>query len=296
VTQVCHAGFYTFAVHQLANCRESARFAFALEEVGKLTAKEPVANAIADSAVGLVDDYGLFRPLDYLNEYHAKWDAEDDFTSRFIHEAFHSIDPQDSMIDIGGGPTIYQLISARNKVRTITFAEYLESNRDEVNKWRRNEADAFDWDPYFRHYLRLENNNPDTSIEQMKSRLRVRMTEFLPCDLNDPEPIAGPARTFDVVSSHYCLEAICKNDDDLVSKLTKLVSLARPGGYLIMSCLSDAECYQVGDFNFYAYKVDKERFLEVLRQLGCTLLKVETGPATHDRNYGGAFSLFAQKA
>jgi hypothetical protein len=292
VTQV----LYTIASRQLANRRESARFAFSCCEVEKLTAKEPLASALADSAVGVVDDYGLFRPLDYLNEYHLEWDAEDEFSARFIHAAFESIAPQDSMIDVGGGPTLYQLISARNKVKKITCAEYLESNRREVQKWLRNEADAFNWDQYFKHYLALERDAHATSIDEMKDCLRSKLGEFIPCDLNQQEPIPGPRRVFDVVSSHFCVEAICKDDDDLVSKLGKLAALARTGGYLIMSGLKEAHCYQVGDFNFYAYPMDQERFLEVLRQSGCNILAVECGPAEPDRNYGGTFSLFAQKA
>jgi len=260
-----------------------------------LTAKEPVGRTRADTAVGVVDDYQLFRPLDYLTEYHFKWDEEDDFSARFIHSAFKSIAPQDTMIDVGGGPTIYQLISARNKVKKITCAEYLESNRLEVQKWLRNEPDAFNWDQYFKHYLALEQDARETSIDEMKDSLRSKLGEFIPCDLHQPQPIPGPVRVFDVVSSHFCVEAICKNDDDLVSKLGKLVALTRPGGYLIMSGLKEAQSYQVGEFNFYAYPMDQERFLEVLRQAGCKILAVETGPAEADRHYGGTFSLFAQK-
>jgi len=261
-----------------------------------LTAKEPSGSALTSGATAVVNDYGLFRPLDYLLEYHSNWDAEDDFSSKFIHESFQIIGPQESMIDVGGGPTIYQLISARNKVKTIMCAEYLESNRQAVDKWRRSEPDAFNWDTYFRHYQKLESDiAPEATIEEMKANLRSKITEFVLCDLNDIKTIPDPTRRFDIVSSHYCIEAICQNDDDLVSKMSKLINLMRPNGYLIMSSLKDAKCYQVGDFNFYAYPINQDRSLEVIEQLGCKLLKVETGPAAHDRNYGGTFSVLAQR-
>jgi len=263
--------------------------------VEKLTAKEPVGSSLTETPVGVVDDYQLFRPLDYLTEYHCNWDEEDDLSTRFISAAFGTIAAQNSMIDVGGGPTIYQLISARNKVKTITCAEYLESNRLEVQKWLRNEPDAFDWDEYFRRYLEAEPDAPESSIEDMKNSLRGKLSEFIHCDLHQPNPIPGPARVFDVVSSHYCVEAICQSDDDLVSKLGKLVALTRKGGYLIMSCLKDSRSYKVGEFDFYSYPMNQERFLEVLRQAGCNILAVEASQAAPNRHYGSCFCLFAQK-
>ena len=41
-----------------------------------------------------------------------------------------------SLLEFGGGPTIYSLISAAKYVESITFAEYAETNRDEVVLWK----------------------------------------------------------------------------------------------------------------------------------------------------------------
>ena len=46
--------------------------------------------------------------------------------------------PNASLLEFGGGPTIYSLISACHRVGQITFADYAATNREEVQMWRNN--------------------------------------------------------------------------------------------------------------------------------------------------------------
>ena len=39
------------------------------------------------------------------------------------------------LLEYGGGPTLHSLITASKYVETITFADYAESNRNEINMW-----------------------------------------------------------------------------------------------------------------------------------------------------------------
>ena len=41
------------------------------------------------------------------------------------------------LLEYGGGPALYSLITASKYVETITFADYAESNRNEINMWRK---------------------------------------------------------------------------------------------------------------------------------------------------------------
>ena len=40
------------------------------------------------------------------------------------------------LLEFGGGPTIYSLISASKYIGSITFADYAETNRAEITLWR----------------------------------------------------------------------------------------------------------------------------------------------------------------
>ena len=41
-----------------------------------------------------------------------------------------------SLLEVGGGPCIYSLITAAKYVDSITFSDYAENNRKEINLWK----------------------------------------------------------------------------------------------------------------------------------------------------------------
>ena len=41
-----------------------------------------------------------------------------------------------ALLEFGGGPTVHSLISASQHVETVTFADYAESNRNEISIWK----------------------------------------------------------------------------------------------------------------------------------------------------------------
>ena len=62
----------------------------------------------------------------------------------------------DTLIDVGCGPTIYQLLSACERFREIIALDYTDQNRRELEKWLKNEAGAFDWSPVVKYVCELE--------------------------------------------------------------------------------------------------------------------------------------------
>lgn len=61
-----------------------------------------------------------------------------------------------TLIDIGSGPTIYQLLSACAHFEDITMTDFLEVNRRELGLWLRQEPGAFDWSAYSQHVCLIE--------------------------------------------------------------------------------------------------------------------------------------------
>ena len=45
-------------------------------------------------------------------------------------------DNSKSLLELGGGPSLFTLISAAKHVGSITFSDYAESNRKEVLRWK----------------------------------------------------------------------------------------------------------------------------------------------------------------
>lgn len=59
--------------------------------------------------------------------------------------------PKDNIkvLDVGGGPTIYQHIAIALEAGNITHSEFLEQNRLEVMAWINDEKGGHNWDSYF---------------------------------------------------------------------------------------------------------------------------------------------------
>ena len=96
-------------------------------------------NGVIDEERG-VQPFYLESIHDFYYNYHDNWNPE---TAR--------------LLEFGGGPCIYPLISAAPHVSEIVFAEYAEEGRREVKLWKNNDATAHDWAPYFRYVLNAIN-------------------------------------------------------------------------------------------------------------------------------------------
>ncbi|KAJ1175372.1 hypothetical protein NDU88_000660 [Pleurodeles waltl] len=95
-----------------------------------------------------------FDPKDYLNTYYSATAGGfgDDNYLKFIlanlHKTFSSGDVKgDLPIDIGSGPTIYQIMSACVCFEDIIVTDLIEQNHLEVKRWLENKPGAFDWTP-----------------------------------------------------------------------------------------------------------------------------------------------------
>ena len=92
-----------------------------------------VTNGVIDEERG-VQPFFLESIHDFYRNYHSNWDPD---TAR--------------LLEFGGGPSIYPLISAAPYVSEIVFAEYAEEGRREIELWKNDDPTAHDWTPYFRY-------------------------------------------------------------------------------------------------------------------------------------------------
>ncbi len=78
----------------------------------------------------------------------------------FLHEVFtREVDPAADdpvVVDVGCGPSVANVISASGWSRRIHMADLLRSNREEIERFRRGDDDAFQWTHYFEHIAKLE--------------------------------------------------------------------------------------------------------------------------------------------
>src|SRR5689334_12770583 len=123
------------------------------------------------------EKFAVFNPRDYLQEYYSSIGAENESLLQFFVTAYAGFEPDSlDILEIGGGPTVYQLISAAPFAKSITFTDYLSANVDEVKNWSEGSPDAFSWDPFIERSLAIENaagaelDTPATRRQELRQK------------------------------------------------------------------------------------------------------------------------------
>jgi len=253
------------------------------------------------SARRITQNWAYFDPNAYLDEYYSDLGGENMALLRFLAETWLRLPKGGVLLDFGGGPAIYTLISAAAYVDEIHFADYLETNLDEVRRWLADEPTAFDWDEFIRAALELERGGgcSELDVDRRAREIRGCVTKLFPCDASRTPPIERPHRQYDVLSTSFCAESATSDRAQWRAYMANIVSVLKPGGWLVMSALEGATRYAVGPHAFPAVDLTPCDVAELLRELGFTSasIQVESIPADRpSRDYAGLMVASARKA
>ncbi|XP_060106509.1 nicotinamide N-methyltransferase-like [Heteronotia binoei] len=215
-----------------------------------------------------------FVPKDHLKTYHCFDPERKDMSSLFVfglnalHKAFRSGDLKgDTLIDIGSGASIYQLLSACESFREIIATDYSDQSREEMLRWLRKEPGAFDWGPEVKYVCKLEGEREKWAQKEEKVRRTVK--QVLKCDVTQPNPLAPlslpPA---DCLLSTFCLDVACKDLPTFRNALKNISSLVKPGGHLIFLVSLEGTFYMVGQRQFSRLYLDQESVEEAVKEAG----------------------------
>ncbi len=242
-------------------------------------------------------DFGNFSARSYLEEYYSSWDDDEgNFLMAFFHEAYSRIGHMRRLLEIGGGPTIYQLISASRKVDEIVFSDFLEENRNEVKKWVFGEPEAFNWDECFEAVLRLEHREVNKqAVEDKKSLLRGKIKSFVKCDIFQEKPIGDFKVPFDVVSVNFCPESIDDGKEAFLLAMDNIAGLVKPNGWLVMTLLKKGRFYTVGNHVFPVFPVDEDLMSEVLKERGFKEIQMSSINTNPEYGYDALLAISALK-
>ncbi|KAM3921445.1 nicotinamide N-methyltransferase-like [Leptodactylus fuscus] len=215
----------------------------------------------------------LFNPKVYLESfYHLGSGSRADkylyFVLKELVDTFTSGKVKgDTLIDIGTGPTIYQLLSACEVFKNIIVSDFTERNREEFNVWLKNQPGAFDWSSVVKHVCHLEGDS--ISCQEKEERLRKSITQVLKCDVqktNPLDPVTLPQA--DCVLSCLCLEAACKDYEAYVTAVKNMTTLLKPGGYLVLGGIMGSSFYTVGEVKFSSLDLNEDFLREAITGAG----------------------------
>ncbi|XP_042331159.1 nicotinamide N-methyltransferase-like [Sceloporus undulatus] len=215
-----------------------------------------------------------------------------------LHKAFLLDGIQgETLIDIGSGPSIYQLLSACESFQEIIATEFLEQNREEMQKWLKKDPEAFDWTLMVKYICQLEGDREKWMEKEEK--LRKTIKQVLKCDVTQANPldplVLQPASC---VLTTFCLESACKDLPTYRSALKNVGSLVKPGGHLIFVVALRETYYMVGQEKFSCLYLEPEVVEEAVKEAGFGIVCFERFEVNFTRGIADAQSigfLVAQK-
>lgn len=242
-------------------------------------------------------DYSFFDPRAYVREYYSSIGTENSFLLHFHEAVSQTLPPNGRMLEFGGGPTIYQLLSACTQVREIVFSDFLAANRNEVSLWLREDPGALEWNEYLDFVLRMkELEQTAQSRAWLQRELSRKVSAVVECDAFRKNVLGGySTEPFDVVASSFCLECITGEESEFLGAVKHVESLLRPGGTLVLALLKRAYGYKVGELLFPAFPLSEGYASAMLEELGYEVLYLGSIPAEAEQGYDGIMTIAATK-
>ncbi|NDJ52392.1 MAG: hypothetical protein GYB68_04795, partial [Chloroflexi bacterium] len=232
----------------------------------------------------VVNPYDSFDPHAYLNMYYSEIGTEGDGLLRFLVDVFVDLNDGITVLEFGGGPTIIGMIAAARRASEIHYADYLPANRDVVQDWLSGNEDAFDWNPFIQRTLQYEDKSPlsDAAVSARAQQIRNAVTRVLACDIFQTPPVHTD-QLYDVVTAHYCLDAVTESKEAWYENILKMKRLLKLGGTLVISSLQEARFSNLGGNKFLNVFLQENDVSAYLERAGFLPehIRVKSAPADH---------------
>lgn len=250
-----------------------------------------------------VRDFLNFSPTGYLHEYYGEIGPENAALLSFFIEAYEEFGNDSiDVAEIGGGPTIYQLISMAPKARSIIFTDYLNKNLNQVKLWVENKKTAFDWDKYFEYTVKNEKKVATTTEAQVNARknlLRGKLKELKKLDIFNDKDLSRIKGSRDIVSMNFVAESITEDLEGVRGVIERASTLIKPDGRIILTGLLCAEYWIEKNRRFPAAYVSENHVKQILEELGFNVEMFRTVPAERrvdSAEYQGYHGIFMTRA
>lgn len=231
------------------------------------------------------------EPRAYLTKFYTEMDAGSQALMRFYSSVYRSYQTE-RMLEFGGGPALYSIISAAKCANLIHFTDYNSACLAEVQLWLQSDAGMFDWMMFVREALRCESGvrRPPSkrSILQREALIRHRRWVLSRCDAFEDDPLLGSGLgRYGIVATNFCLEGI--TNDRLVWKrsMAKLAALVADEGLLVTVSLAHASGWTVADFQGPAVYLELADLEAAYREMGFDINESRSVPIADRSHYDG---------
>ncbi|KAK2866186.1 hypothetical protein Q7C36_002242 [Tachysurus vachellii] len=207
-----------------------------------------------------------------------------------LHKAFREDAIKgDILVDVGSGPTLYQVMSGCENFNRVILSDFLEVNRNELDKWLKNGQSNFDWTPYLKHVCELEGRS-SSAWQEKAERLRSVVTDIFPVNVHRLFPFPPgslTASSADCLVSCFCLESVSPDISSFTQALRNLSSLLRNGGHLLLiGALGESFYMAAPDVRIPVVPLDEAQVCASLNASGFDLLQLSVYRLTADMLVG----------
>jgi len=220
----------------------------------------------------------VFDPQAYLAQFYTgEVDAGNRALLRFYAKTYADLDGK-SLLEFGGGPTIYSLITAARTASWIHFCDYTPRSLQEVQMWMSQDASAFDWSHFVRYALSCERGIAEENIskEEVQARqqlLRQRIKTLSRCDAFAEDPLLGSSLgPYQIVANTFCLDSITNDKNEWFYLNRKLADLVAPNGWLVTAYLLNASYWTIQGVNHAAVTLTPDDVLRMYSMLGFRII------------------------
>lgn len=238
-----------------------------------------------------------FDPKTYL-DYFRELDDEDKFALGFMASALRMMPNGLLVHEFGGGPVLYSVAALAAKAREIHFSDCVQANLAEVERWLKDEQDAFDWRPHIRLALEMEGSvATPKAVAQRAAKMRRLVTRLMICDAQARAPLGDICVQYGLVAAHHCTDVAATDFAEWVQVLRNISTLIAPGGWLLVSVTTGAHLYAVSDVVFRCADLtpDQVRQGYVAAGYAPESFRMEIRVPTHEREYSGVVMAVARK-
>jgi len=249
--------------------------------------------AVSSSAAS---DFDVWSARDYLAEYYGSIMEDERQALGFLVESMRELPAVERALDFGCGPCVHHCFALVPRAREIHVADFVRGNLDEIARWRERQPGAHDWSAFTAETLALEGVGVTAdSISRREEETRTRLTRLMAADIRERDPLGLAGRgAYDLVTSHYCAEAISTDKAVYRSNVRHLAGMVAPGGTLVLSACGAASSYRVGERQFPCSGVTGEDVLSAVVAAGFRDLDLRTRSTPAHTAQGYSSVIFAR--
>lgn len=219
--------------------------------------------------------FAEFPARGYLEKYYSHIGPENDALLRSIADYIGSRDvATDTVIEVAGGPCLYSMLTLAalrgRPFDSVTFTDVGRPNLAEVDAWLSDDPEQFG----YAGLMEWLESRTGTDPARAAADLRASDVDLVDFDWRDDVPDHWRA-AYDVVAVHFFAESATSDEAQFMDFLAKLADLGRPGGTMLLSCITRSNGWVIDGQDFPSFGVDRESVLAALQQTGLRLEDVQ---------------------